>query len=73
FRTFWDEVLKALSVMMPMQRFAGTGSPMPARICGLGNIENWITPESKSRKKGEYKDGWDTKPVPLLRLTSWFH
>ena len=64
FRTFGDEVLKALSLMMPMQRFAGTGSPMPARTCGPGTMENRITPERKSGKKGGYKDGWDTKPVP---------
>jgi len=50
--------------MMPMQRFAGTGSPMPARTCGPGNMENRITPVSKTGKKGGYKDGWDTKPVP---------
>ena len=64
FRTFWDEVLKALSVMMPMQRFAGTGSSMPARTCGPGNMENRITQVSKTGKKDGYKDGWDTKPVP---------
>ena len=64
FRTFGDEVLKALSVKMPMQRFAGTGSSMPARTCGPVNMENRITPESKTGKKGGYKDGWDTKPVP---------
>ena len=64
FRTFWDEVLKALSVMMPMQRIAGMGSPMSERNFGPGNMENRITPERKTGKKGGYKDGWDTKPVP---------
>ena len=57
FRTIGDEVLKALSVMMSMQRFAKTGSPMPARTCGPGKMENWITPERKTGKKGGYKDG----------------
>jgi len=37
---------------------------MPARTCGPGNMENRITPVSKTGKKGGYKDGWDTKPVP---------
>jgi len=64
FRTIGDEVLKALSVMIPMQRFAGTGSPMPARTCGPVNMENRITPESKTGKKGGYKDGWNIMPFP---------
>jgi len=37
---------------------------MPARTCGPVNMENRITPERKTGKKGGYKDGWDTKPVP---------